>query len=98
LFLSGDRRISDLTFRIPKEDYTNKRAGGVYAVEGSISNSMSRSSWSVESSPVAAELKRFVAGKCAQVRAEIRAPEHPQSPVSSAFFAAAERERMAWCL
>jgi hypothetical protein len=91
LFLSGDRRISDLTFRIPKEDYTNKRAGGVYAVEGSISNSMSRSSWSVESSPVAAELKRFVAEKCAQVRAEIRAPEHPQSPVSSAFFTAAER-------
>jgi hypothetical protein len=41
---------------------------------------------------VAAELKRFIAQKCAQVRAETRAPEHPQSPVSSAFFTAAERD------
>ena len=40
---------------------------------------------------MAVELKRFVAEKCAQMRAETRAPEHPQSPVSSAFFAAAER-------
>jgi hypothetical protein len=52
---------------------------------------MSRSSWSLERSAVAAELKRFIAEKCAQVRAETRAPEHPQSPVSSGFFAAAER-------
>jgi hypothetical protein len=47
--------------------------------------------WSLESSAVAAELKRFIAGKCVQVHAEMRAPEHPISPESSSFFAAAER-------
>ncbi|HZR16229.1 MAG TPA: hypothetical protein VFE51_02785 [Verrucomicrobiae bacterium] len=52
---------------------------------------MGKSTWFLERSAVAAELKRFIAEKCAQVRAETRAPEHPQSPVSSAFFAAAER-------
>jgi hypothetical protein len=45
----------------------------------------------LEKSAGASELKRFIAEKCAQQRAETRAPEHPQSPVSSAFFAAAER-------
>jgi hypothetical protein len=52
---------------------------------------MNTSNWSLDSSPVAAELKRFMAEKCAQVRAETRAPEHPMSPESTAFFAAAER-------
>jgi len=52
---------------------------------------MGKSTWSLERSAAASELKRFIAGKCAQVRAETRAPEHPQSPVSGAFFAAAER-------
>jgi hypothetical protein len=52
---------------------------------------MGTSSWSLESSAVAAELKRFIAEKCARLRAEIRAPEHPMSPLSSSFFAAAER-------
>jgi hypothetical protein len=45
----------------------------------------------MERSAAASELKRFIAEKCAQVRAETRASEHPRSPVSSAFFAAAER-------
>ena len=53
---------------------------------------MGKFSWSPETSSVATELKRFIAEKCAQVRAETRAPEHPQSPVSRAFFGAAE-----WC-
>ena len=52
---------------------------------------MNTSGWSLESSAVAPELKRFIAEKCAQVRAEVRAPEHPMSPESSSFFAAAER-------
>ena len=52
---------------------------------------MGKSTWSLERSAAASELKRFIADKCAQLRAETRAPEHPQSPVSSAFFAAAER-------
>src|SRR5207247_8140570 len=38
------------------------------------------------------ELKRFIAEKCAQVRVEARAPEHPISPESRCFFDAAERE------
>ena len=53
---------------------------------------MSKAAWSLENSAVKGELKRFVAEKCAQARAEVRAPEHPQSPVSQAFFAAAESE------
>jgi len=53
--------------------------------------SMGKSTWSLERSAASSELKRFIAEKCAQVRAEPRAPEHPQSPVSSSFFAAAER-------
>lgn len=52
---------------------------------------MNASSWSLEHSAVAPELKRFIAEKCAQVRAEPRASEHPMSPESSAFFGAAER-------
>jgi hypothetical protein len=52
---------------------------------------MKTSGWSVEDSAVAPQLKRFVAEKCAQVRAETRAPEHPMSPESTSFFAAAER-------
>ena len=51
---------------------------------------MERSSWSVETSAVSTELKRFIAEKCAQVRAEIRAAEHPMSPQSKSLFAAAE--------
>ena len=52
---------------------------------------MGKSTWSLERSAASSQLKRFIAEKCAQVRAEPRAPEHPQSPVSSSFFAAAER-------
>jgi len=52
---------------------------------------MRTSCWSLESSAAATELKRFIAEKCAQVRAETRPPEHPMSPKSSSFFAAAER-------
>jgi hypothetical protein len=52
---------------------------------------MGKLSWSLENSAVAMDLKRFIAEKCAQMRAETRAPEHPQSPVSGSFFAAAER-------
>src|SRR5215472_7970057 len=52
---------------------------------------MNTSAWSLESSAAAPELKRFIAQKCAQVRAENRAPEHPMSPVSRSFFEAAER-------
>src|SRR5205807_1705788 len=37
-----------------------------------------------------AELKRFVVEKCAQVRAETRAPEHAMGPISKSFFTAAE--------
>jgi hypothetical protein len=52
---------------------------------------MGKSTWCLERSAASSELKRFIAEKCAQARAEPRAPEHPQSPVSSSFFAAAER-------
>ena len=52
---------------------------------------MGKSTWSLERSAASSELKRFIAEKCAQVRAEPRAPEHPQSPASSSFFEAAER-------
>jgi len=52
---------------------------------------MEKSTWSLERSAAASESKRFIAQKCAQVRAETRAPGHPQSPVSSAFFSGAER-------
>lgn len=51
---------------------------------------MANSSWSVETSAVSAELKRFIAEKCAQVRGEPRAAEHPMSPVSLSLFTAAE--------
>ncbi len=51
---------------------------------------MKTPSWSLETSAVSAELKRFVAEKCAQVRAEARAPEHEMIPESKALFAAAE--------
>ena len=51
---------------------------------------MRNSTWSLERSSVAAELKRFIAEKCAQVRAEIRAPEHEMGPESKSLFAAAE--------
>lgn len=47
--------------------------------------------WSLEHSMVATDLKRFIAEKCAQVRAETRAPDHPMSPESTVFFTAAER-------
>lgn len=47
--------------------------------------------WSLDRSAAATELRRFIAEKCVQVRAETRAPEHPVSPESSSFFAAAER-------
>ncbi len=52
---------------------------------------MAISCWSLERSAVAAELKRFVAEKCAQVRAEARAPGHDMVPESRALFAAAEK-------
>jgi hypothetical protein len=48
-------------------------------------------SWSLENSAVSAELKRFIAEKCAQVRAESRAPEHEMGPESKSLFAATER-------
>jgi hypothetical protein len=48
-------------------------------------------SWSLQNSAASAELKRFIAEKCAQVRAETRAPEHPMGPDSAALFAAAEQ-------
>jgi hypothetical protein len=50
---------------------------------------MKSSSWSLEDSSVAAELTHFVAEKCAQVRAEARAPGHPM--ISQSFFTAAEK-------
>jgi hypothetical protein len=63
-------------------------SGGVFLLIGEIT--MAISSWSVETSAISAELKRFIAEKCAQVRAETRAAEHPMSPVSKSLFAAAE--------
>ena len=51
---------------------------------------MNTSSGSVETSAVSGELKRFITEKCTQVRAEIRAAEHPMSPESKSLFAAAE--------
>jgi len=51
---------------------------------------MKNSSWSVEDSAVATELRRFVVEKCAQVRAEPRAPGHPMGAISQSFFTAAE--------
>ncbi len=48
-------------------------------------------SWSLERSAVAAELKRFIAEKCAQVRAEVRAPVDTMVPESRSLFAAAEQ-------
>ena len=50
---------------------------------------MNTSPWSLETSAVSTELKRFIAEKCAQVRAETRAPEHAMIPESQALFAAA---------
>ncbi len=52
---------------------------------------MEMPSWSLESSAVSAELKRFVAEKCAQVRAERRAPEHGMVPECQWLFTAAEK-------
>jgi hypothetical protein len=52
---------------------------------------MKNSAWSLERSVVAAELKRFVAEKCAQVRAEIRGPGHDMGPESESLFTAAEK-------
>ena len=49
-----------------------------------------KSSWSLETSVVSRELKRFIAEKCAQVRAETRAPGHEMIPESKALFTAAE--------
>jgi hypothetical protein len=49
------------------------------------------SSWSLESSVVSSELKRFIREKCAQVRAERRAPGHEMGPESKGLFAAAEQ-------
>ena len=46
--------------------------------------------WSIETSAVATELKRFIAEKRAQVRAEVRGTDHPMSPESQALFTAAE--------
>jgi len=51
---------------------------------------MKTSAWLLDSSAAATELKRFIAEKCAQVRAEARAAGHPMSPESTSFFAAAE--------
>jgi len=44
----------------------------------------------LETSVVSRELKRFIAEKCAQVRAETRAPGHEMIPESKALFTAAE--------
>jgi hypothetical protein len=52
---------------------------------------MRTSSWSLESSVVAAELKRFIAEKCAQVRAEVRASGHEMGMESKSLFTAAEK-------
>jgi len=52
---------------------------------------MRTSEWSLDTSVVAAELRQFIADKCAQMRAETRATQHPISPLSSSFFTAAER-------
>src|SRR5262245_37416951 len=52
---------------------------------------MRTSCWSLENSAAATELKRFIAEKCSQMRAETRAPDHPMSPESSSFFTAVER-------
>ncbi len=54
------------------------------------------SSWSLERSAVAAELKRSVAEKCAQVRAEVRALGHAMVPESRSLFAAAGRRLLPW--
>jgi hypothetical protein len=51
---------------------------------------MSTQSWSIETSAVGVELKRFIAEKCAQVRSEVRAADHPMSSESKSLFAAAE--------
>jgi hypothetical protein len=52
---------------------------------------MRTSFWSLEESDVSAELKRFIAEKCAQLRAETRAAEHPMSPESKSLFRAAQQ-------
>lgn len=46
--------------------------------------------WSLENSAVAAELKRFIGEKCAQVRSEARAPGHEMGVESQSLFTAAE--------
>jgi len=69
--------------------YTNTVNPGVLFLNGVVA--MSTSSWSPDTSAVAAGLKRFIAEKCAQVRAETRALEHPMSPVSQSLFTAAEQ-------
>ncbi|HTL15850.1 MAG TPA: hypothetical protein VL793_01365 [Patescibacteria group bacterium] len=46
--------------------------------------------WSIENSVVSAELKRFIAEKCRQVRAEGRAPGHFMGALSDSLFTAAE--------
>src|SRR6267142_454358 len=51
---------------------------------------MKTSSWSLEGSAVSVELKRFIAEKCAQVRAEARAPGHEMGAECKALFTAAE--------
>lgn len=48
------------------------------------------SNWSLEGSAAAAELKRFIAEKCAQVRSEVRAPEHEMGLETTSLFTAAE--------
>ncbi len=51
---------------------------------------MEDASWLLQESAVAPQLKRFIAEKCAQVRAETRAPGHAMVPECKSFFTAAE--------
>jgi hypothetical protein len=53
---------------------------------------MRASDWSLERSAVSAELKRFMVEKCAQVRAEGRAPVHEMGLLSKSLFTAAENQ------
>jgi hypothetical protein len=66
----------------------NYRKGVVFVFDGDML-------WSLEESAVSAELKRFIAEKCAQARAETRAPGHEMGAESKSLFTAAENGD--WC-
>jgi hypothetical protein len=82
---TGTRRSAMLA-KAPKRIQLQKGSVSLFWM----GDAMRNSTWSLERSTVAAELKRFIAEKCAQVREEIRAPEHEMGPESKSLFTAAE--------